>query len=68
MTKFSEWLELNRGMAAQLSRELKVSTAAISGVKRGKRMPPYWMPVVNKMSKGKLSLATLLDENGSRRR
>lgn len=69
MTKFAQWLEANRGMAKQLQLALNVNATTISNVKTGRRrMPPYWMPVIHKMSKGKLTLAVLLGENGSRRK
>lgn len=69
MTKFHEWLEANRGMAAKLQAALKVNATSISNVKHGRRrMPPYWMPVVHNLSRGKLTLDTLLNENGSTRR
>lgn len=69
MTKFTQWLEANRGMAAQLRRILNVNATTVSNVKQGRRpMPPYWMPIVHRLSKGKLSLATLLEENGSKPR
>jgi hypothetical protein len=69
MTKFAQWLEANRGMAKQLQIALNVNATTISNVKTGRRrMPPYWMPVVHQLSKGKLGLASLIEENGSKRR
>jgi hypothetical protein len=69
MTKFAQWLEANRGMAKQLQLALNVNATTVTNVKRGRRrMPPYWMPVVHQMSKGSLPLATLLEENGGKRR
>jgi hypothetical protein len=65
MSKFSEWLDAQRGRAAMLAKELMVTPVAVSSVKKGgKRMPPYWMPVVNKISR--IPLKTLLEENGSK--
>lgn len=69
MTKFTQWLEANRGMAAKLAKELGVGPGTISNVKKNRRrMPPYWMPVIHKLSRGKLPLAALLEENGSKPR
>lgn len=69
MTKFQHWLDSTPGMASQLAKELGVGPGTISNVKkRRRRMPPYWMPIVNKLSSGKLSLETLLLENGSKPR
>lgn len=69
MTKFAQWLEANRGMATNLRHALNVNATTISNVKQGRRrMPPYWMPIVHRLSQGKLSLATLLEENGSKPR
>lgn len=65
MTRFEQWLEEQNGRATKLAETLGVTRNYVSAVKKGKsRMPPYWMPIINQITR--IPLKVLLEENGSK--
>jgi len=63
MQTFSNWLSSNRGTASNLARTLGISPTNITNVRTGRLlMPTSWMPTIVKLSKRKLSYATLVQE------
>ena len=69
MQNFSNWLKNNRGMASHLARTLGISPTNVTNVCTGRLlMPTAWMPTVVKLSKRKLSYATLVTEREGHRR
>ena len=69
MQNFSNWLSSNRGMASHLARTLGISPTNVTNVCTGRLlMPTAWMPTIVKLSKRKLSYATLVTEREGHRR
>ena len=63
MQKFSAWLDQNHGMATTIAKLLGIHRANITNAKSGHLlMPTGWMPLIVKLSKGKVSYATLVNE------
>lgn len=63
MTKFSDWLDQNHGMATTLAKILRINRANITNAKSGHLlMPNRWMPKIVKLSKGKVSYESLVIE------
>jgi len=68
MQNFSNWLSSNRGMASHLARALGISPTNVTNVCTGRLlMPTSWMPTIVKLSKRKLSYATLVKEREGHR-
>jgi len=68
MQNFSNWLSSNRGMASHLARTLGISPTNVTNVCTGRLlMPTAWMPTIVKLSKRKLSYATLVKEREGHR-
>lgn len=63
MQKFSAWLDQNRGMATTIANILGIHRANITNAKSGHLlMPTSWMPLIVRLSKRKVSYATLVEE------
>lgn len=63
MNQFSLWLTQNPGMATTVAKALGINRSSVSNCKTGRRpMPPEWMDVIVRLSKGKLTHKTLIAE------
>ena len=68
MQKFSAWLDAHRGMATTIARTLDISPSNITNAKNGRLlMPTGWMKLIVKLSKRKVSYATLVEEREGHR-
>lgn len=67
MNKFSDWLSANRRMAVALARRLGIHKSTVTNAKTGLiAVPQRWMPVIEEMSKGRVTVRDLVDSNNAR--
>jgi len=69
MKKFSAWLDENYGMATTIAKQLGIHRSNITNAKSGHiLMPTEWMEIIVKLSKNKVSYATLVKEREAHRK